>query len=102
MKTLLYLVPHDSAAASADAPLPPDALRRALVTRNFLAVRPLDVCYFGPDAGAAQTATAIAEPHGVPVERVDSAWRTPSRASGGLCLRPCSRNGSARFASVAP
>jgi broad specificity phosphatase PhoE len=70
MKTLLYLVPHDSAAA-ADAPLSPDELRRAQVTRNFLAVRPLDVGYFGPDAGAAQTATVIAEPHGVPVERVD-------------------------------
>jgi broad specificity phosphatase PhoE len=73
MKTLLYLVPHDSANSLADssAPLSPDELRRAQVTRNFLAIRPLDVCYHSPAAGAAPTALAIAEPHGVPVESMD-------------------------------
>jgi broad specificity phosphatase PhoE len=74
MKTLLYfLVPGATEASLARPPrlqgrwhdlsLAPLGNRQAEATRDFLAVRPVDVCYASPLLRAAQTASIIVEPH---------------------------------------
>ncbi len=55
MQTTLYLV----------RPAAPAGDRRAALTRDFLAVRPLDACYCSPTGQALETAQVIAEPHGL-------------------------------------
>jgi broad specificity phosphatase PhoE len=60
MKTLLYLVPHEPIDSTESA-----SLRRGRVTRDFLAVRPLDACFHGSFAGADELAALLAKPHGV-------------------------------------
>jgi broad specificity phosphatase PhoE len=74
MKTLLYfLVPGATEASLARPPrlqgrwhdlsLAPLGNRQAEATRDFLAVRPVDVCYASPLLRAVQTASIIVEPH---------------------------------------
>ena len=73
MKTTLYLIrqgaaaglPEASGGKEDDLPLGPTGVRQAELTRDFLAVRPLDHCYHGAAKRAATTALIIAAPHGV-------------------------------------
>src|SRR5262245_42208438 len=72
--TILYLLRHGATAANLakparllgareNPPLTPLGIRQAERTRDFLAIRPIDVCYCSPLKRAVQTATIIAEPH---------------------------------------
>ncbi|MCS6852033.1 MAG: histidine phosphatase family protein [Gemmataceae bacterium] len=76
MKTTLYLV--RSAATEATLAQPPRlqgrqhnfplarlGVRQAEATRDFLAIRPIDVCFCSPLLRAIQTATIVAAPHGL-------------------------------------
>jgi broad specificity phosphatase PhoE len=76
MSTLLYLLRHAATEANLarpprlqgrrhNPPLAPLGIRQAEVTRDFLAVRPIDHCYASPMRRAVETATIIAEPHGI-------------------------------------
>jgi broad specificity phosphatase PhoE len=74
MKTTLYLVRQDAAEADPTGParlhgprhdLTRLGVRQAQLTRDFLAVRPIDACYSGPAARAVETARILAEPHGL-------------------------------------
>jgi len=76
MKTILYLLRHAATPANLshparlqgrhnDPPLAPLGVRQAEVTREFLAIRPIDLCYCSPLRRAVQTATIICEPHEV-------------------------------------
>lgn len=76
MRTLLYLLRHGATEANLAQPPrlqgrrhnPPLArlgVRQAELTRDFLAVRPIDVGYCSPLLRAVQTASIIAAPHGV-------------------------------------
>jgi broad specificity phosphatase PhoE len=76
MKTVLYLIRHGATAANLasppilqgrrmDLPLVGLGVRQAEVTRDFLAVRPIDGCYSSPLTRALQTAAIIALPHGL-------------------------------------
>ena len=76
MKTLLYLLRHGATEANLARPprlqgrrddpsLDPLGVRQAEVTRDFLAVRPVDWCYASPMRRSMQTATIIAQPHGL-------------------------------------
>src|SRR5580693_1034054 len=81
-KTYLYLVRHAATEANLARPArlqgrkhnPPLArlgIRQAEATRDFLAVRPIDICYCSPMIRALQTAQIVAEPYGlspIPVE----------------------------------
>jgi broad specificity phosphatase PhoE len=54
-----------------NAPLARLGIRQAEATRDFLAVRPIDVCYCSPMIRALQTAQIVAEPYNltpIPVE----------------------------------
>jgi broad specificity phosphatase PhoE len=83
MKTLVYfLVPGATEASLAQPPrlqgrwhdlsLAPLGNRQAEMTRDFLAVRPVDVCYASPLLRAAQTAKIIVEPHQLAPQPHDS------------------------------
>lgn len=71
MKTTLYLVrpaalldvatPWQGHGAAQARP----GVRQAELTRDLLAVRPIDACYCGPAARAEQTAAILAAPHGL-------------------------------------
>jgi alpha-ribazole phosphatase/probable phosphoglycerate mutase len=76
MHTTLYLLRH--AATEANLAIPPRlqgrehnpplaklGIRQAEATRDFLAVRPIDVCYCSPLLRAAQTAQILAAPYGL-------------------------------------
>jgi len=74
MKTTLYLLRHGAAEGNLakpprllgrndDPPLAKIGVRQAEVTRDFLAVRAIDVCYCSPLRRAVQTAKILAEPH---------------------------------------
>jgi broad specificity phosphatase PhoE len=74
MKTVLYLLRHGATQANLcrpyrlqgrhqDLPLAPLGIRQAEVTRDFLAVRPIDHCYCSPLVRAMQTAAIVAAPH---------------------------------------
>jgi broad specificity phosphatase PhoE len=72
MKTIMYLVPHETGANNLPRSELPDqpnltklAVRQAEQTRDFLAVRPIDHCYCNPVPGAVQVASIIAAPHGL-------------------------------------
>jgi broad specificity phosphatase PhoE len=54
-----------------DAPLARIGVRQAEATRDFLAVRPVDVCYCSPLLRAVQTATIVAAPHGLSPQPLD-------------------------------
>jgi broad specificity phosphatase PhoE len=47
-------------------------VRQAEVTRDFLAVRPVDWCYCSPLRRAVQTATLVAAPHGLAPQPLDA------------------------------
>jgi broad specificity phosphatase PhoE len=82
MRTTLYLIRHAATEANLATPPrlqgrkhnPPLAklgLTQAAATRDFLAVRAIDACFCSPLLRAVQTATIIAEPHGVSPVPVD-------------------------------
>ena len=76
MRTTLYLLRH--AATDANLANPPRlqgrkhnpplarlGVRQAEVTRDFLAIRPIDTCYCSPLLRAVQTAAIVCVPHGI-------------------------------------
>jgi broad specificity phosphatase PhoE len=76
MRTTLYLIRHAATPANllkpaklqgrrTDPDLAPVGLRQAAATRDFLAVRPIDVIYSSPLRRAMRTAETIAGPHGL-------------------------------------
>lgn len=76
MRTTLYLIRHAATEANLASPPrlqgrkhnPPLArlgIHQATATRDFLAARSLQACYCSPLLRAEQTATIIAEPHGI-------------------------------------
>jgi broad specificity phosphatase PhoE len=76
MKTVLYLLRHGATEANLAEPYrlqgrrhnPPLArlgIRQAEATRDFLAIRPIHVCYCSPLLRAFQTASIIAAPQGL-------------------------------------
>ncbi|GIW82995.1 MAG: alpha-ribazole phosphatase [Gemmatales bacterium] len=76
MRTTLYLLRHGATAANLarpyrlqgrgqDQPLDPVGVRQAELTRNLLAVHPIDICYTSPLKRAFDTAAIISEPHGI-------------------------------------
>jgi broad specificity phosphatase PhoE len=82
MPTTMYLIRHAATEANLAVPArlqgrkhnPPLArlgIRQAELTRDFLAVRGLDVCYCSPLLRAVQTASIIAAPHGLSPQPLD-------------------------------
>src|SRR5438552_3915423 len=76
MRTTLYLLRHGATEANLarparlqgrkhNPPLAPLGERQAALTRDLLAVRPIDFCYCSPLLRAVQTAEIIAAPHGL-------------------------------------
>ena len=76
MRTTLFLIRHAATAANlmtparlqgrrTDPDLAPVGLRQAAVTRDFLAIRAVEAIYSSPLRRALQTATVVAEPHGL-------------------------------------
>jgi broad specificity phosphatase PhoE len=82
MDTTMYLIRHGATEANLAQPArlqgrrhnPPLArigVRQAELTRDFLAVRPIDVCYCSPLLRAVQTASILAAPHGLSPQPLD-------------------------------
>jgi broad specificity phosphatase PhoE len=82
MDTTMYLIRHGATEANLAQPArlqgrrhnPPLArrgVRQAELTRDFLATRPIDVCYCGPLLRAVQTASILAAPHGLSPQPLD-------------------------------
>jgi broad specificity phosphatase PhoE len=80
--TVMYLLRHGATEANLAKPArlqgrrhnPPLArlgVRQAEMTRDFLAVRPLDHCYCSPLLRAVQTSSIIAAPHGLSPQPLD-------------------------------
>ena len=76
MRTTLYLIRHAATPANllkpaklqgrrTDPDLAPTGVRQAAATRDFLAIRPIDVIYSSPLRRAMRTAEVIAGPHGL-------------------------------------
>lgn len=76
MRTTLYLLRHGATEANLarpprlqgrrhNPPLTRIGVRQAEATRDFLAIRPIDVCYCSPLLRALQTAAIVAAPHGL-------------------------------------
>jgi broad specificity phosphatase PhoE len=76
MKTVLYLLRHGATEANLarppwiqgrkhDLPLARLGIRQAELTRDFLAIRPIEHCYSSPLLRAVQTAAIVAEAHGL-------------------------------------
>jgi len=76
MRTVLYLLRHGATEANLadpprlqgrrqNPPLAPLGVRQAELTRDFLAVRPIDFCYTSPLLRAVQTAEIICHPHDI-------------------------------------
>ena len=76
MRTTLYLLRHAATEANLanpprlqgrghNPPLARLGVRQAEATRDFLAVRPIDVCYSSPLRRALQTALIVGAPHGL-------------------------------------
>ena len=74
--TVLYLIRHGATDANLAVPariqgrntnpvLAAVGVRQAEATRDFLAIRPIDLCYSSPLARAAQTAAIVVAPHGL-------------------------------------
>src|SRR5262245_19378376 len=81
MRTTMYLLRHGATEANLarparvqgrrhDPPLAPLGERQAELTRDLLAVRPVDCCYCSPLLRAVQTARIIAAPHGLTPQAV--------------------------------
>jgi broad specificity phosphatase PhoE len=81
LRTTLYLIRHAATGADLaqpprvqgrryDPPLAKLGVQQAAATRDFLSARRLDACYCSPLLRAVQTATIIAEPHGLAPEPV--------------------------------
>ncbi len=92
MKTTLYLIRHAEPEVSftqSDPPLTRLGIRQAEVTRDFLAVRPVDHCYSSPTRRAMQTAAIIAAPYGlapIPLDGLGPAYRLADTIDA-LCIR---------------
>jgi len=92
MKTTLYLIRHaepEFSATQTDPPLTKLGVRQAEVTRDFLAVRPVDCCYASPTRRAMQTASIIAAPYGLtplPLEGLGPLHRLSDTVDA-LCVR---------------
>jgi len=82
MSTIMYLIRHGATEANLAQPArlqgrrhnPPLArlgIRQAELTRDFLAVRPIDQCFCSPLLRAVQTASIIAAPHGLSPQPLD-------------------------------
>jgi broad specificity phosphatase PhoE len=82
MQSVMYLIRHAAIEANLAGPVrlqgrrhnPPLArvgIRQAEMTRDFLAVRPVDHCYCSPLLRSVQTATIIAAPHGLSPQPLD-------------------------------
>jgi broad specificity phosphatase PhoE len=82
MRTTLFLLRHAATAANLEQPprlqgrrhnppLAPLGVRQAELTRDFLAVRAIDVCYSSPLARAMETATIVAGPHGLAPQPIE-------------------------------
>jgi broad specificity phosphatase PhoE len=76
MQTTLYLIRHAATPANlmkpaklqgcrVDPDLAPLGLKQAAATRDFLAIRPIDVVYSSPLRRSFRTAEIIADPHGL-------------------------------------
>jgi broad specificity phosphatase PhoE len=76
LRTVLYLLRHAATEANLasparlqgrryDPPLAGLGIRQAELTRDFLAIRPIDHCYCSPMIRAVQTAAIVAAPHGL-------------------------------------
>jgi broad specificity phosphatase PhoE len=83
MKTVLYLLRHGATDANLADPfrlqgrkhnpsLARIGVRQAELTRDFLAIRAIDVCYCSPLLRAFQTASIIAAPHGLSPTPIDA------------------------------
>jgi broad specificity phosphatase PhoE len=83
MSTTLYLLRHAATAANLakppkllgrylDPPLARLGVRQAEATRDFLAVRSIDLCFCSPMRRAVQTATIVASPHGLAPIPIDA------------------------------
>jgi broad specificity phosphatase PhoE len=83
MQTVLYLIRHGATEANLakparlqgrrqDPPLARLGVRQAELTRDFLAIRPIDHCYSSPLLRAVQTASIIAVPHGLSPTPLDA------------------------------
>jgi broad specificity phosphatase PhoE len=83
MRTTLYLLRHGATEANQadpprlqgrryNPPLTRLGIRQAEATRDFLAVRPIDLCYCSPLLRAVQTATIVAAPHGISPQTLDA------------------------------
>jgi len=75
----MYLIRHGTAEAHLshsayhdNPPLSKLGVRQAELTRDFLAVRPIDYCYCSPKLRALQTASIIAAPQGLTPVPMDS------------------------------
>jgi broad specificity phosphatase PhoE len=82
MRTTLFLLRHAATEANLakparlqgryqDPPLAPLGVRQAEATRDFLAVRAIDVCFCSPLKRAVETAQIVAEPHGLTPTPID-------------------------------
>src|SRR5262245_31452580 len=82
-RTVVYLIRHGATEANLARPArlqgrrhnPPLArlgVRQAEVTRDFLAVRPIDACYTSPLLRAVQTAAIVVAGHGVSPQPVEA------------------------------
>ena len=76
LRTVMYLIRHGATEANLakparlqgrrhDPPLARLGVRQAEVTRDFLAIRPIDHCYSSPLNRALETANIVAAPHGL-------------------------------------
>jgi broad specificity phosphatase PhoE len=95
MKTTMYLIRHGATEANLaeparlqgrkhNPPLAPLGVRQAEMTRDFLAVRPIDFCYSSPLERAVQTAAIIAAPHGLAPRPLDALTECDCGAWEGL------------------
>jgi broad specificity phosphatase PhoE len=82
MTAIMYLIRHAATDANLarparlqgrrhDPPLAKLGIRQAEMTRDFLAVRPIDQCYCSPMARAVETAGIIAAPYGLTPQALD-------------------------------
>ncbi len=80
--TTLYLLRHGATEANIQRPprlqgrnitppLAPIGVEQAELTRDFLAIYPIDHCYTSPLQRAKQTAEIICEPHGLELQTID-------------------------------
>lgn len=76
MRSTLYLIRQAEALAPFEGRLNPPLSRRGIrqaeMTRDFLAMRPMDACYCSPRWRAVQTAEIIAAPHRLQPQRLGS------------------------------